>query len=235
MWIIDFGTSMAENEASLYEAPFEYVLANVRPDREKNPREAYRRQWWLHVEPRSGMRAALAGMPRFLATMRTAKHRVFVWLDPRTLPDSQLIVFALDDDYSMGVLQSSVHETWARATGTQLREAESGFRYTPTTCFETFPFPTPTSAQHAAIASAAKRLDALRRGWLLSPPPPPPPWQSLDADRHGPVQRQAKLASTGARGVGSRGRSVIRVRLCHLATGVARETRRSQPQSTRRR
>jgi type II restriction/modification system DNA methylase subunit YeeA len=169
MWIIDFGVSMPETEAALYEAPFEYVLQHVRPQREKNRRDGYRRLWWLHVEPRSGMRAALAGKPRFLATMRTAKHRLFVWLDPRTVPDSQLIVFAFDDDYSMGVLQSSVHETWARATGTQLREAESGFRYTPTTCFETFPFPEPTPKQHTEISTAAKHLDAMRRGWLLPP------------------------------------------------------------------
>ncbi len=50
--------------------------------------------------------------------------------------------------------------------GTQLREVESGFRYTPTTTFETFPFPHPTDEQRDAIAAAAKRLDELREGWL---------------------------------------------------------------------
>jgi len=46
-----------------------------------------------------------------------------------------------------------------------LREVESGFRYTPTTTFETFPFPRPTDEQRDAIAAAAKRLDELREGW----------------------------------------------------------------------
>jgi len=92
-----------------------------------------------------------------------------VWLEPPTLPDHQLIVFAREDDYTFGVLHSRVHELWARGMGTQLREVESGFRYTPTTTFETFPFPRPTDEQRAAIAAAARRLDELRRGWLDPP------------------------------------------------------------------
>jgi type II restriction/modification system DNA methylase subunit YeeA len=98
-----------------------------------------------------------------------SKHRLFVWLDGETLPDHQLIVFARDDDYFFGVLHSSVHERWARGQGTQLREVESGFRYTPTRTFETFPFPEPTAAQRDEIAEAAKTLDALRIGWLNPP------------------------------------------------------------------
>jgi type II restriction/modification system DNA methylase subunit YeeA len=98
-----------------------------------------------------------------------AKHRLFAWLDTTVLPDHQLVAFARDDDYTFGVLQSSVHEAWARATGTQLREVESGFRYTPTTCFETFPFPRPTDQQREAIGAAARRLVELRDGWLNPP------------------------------------------------------------------
>lgn len=167
MWIVDFGVDLPEVHAALYEAPFEYVATHVKPKREKNRREAYARRWWLHVEPRSGMRAAVKPLSRYLATPRVAKHRLFVWLDTQTLPDSQLIVFARDDDYFLGILQSRVHELWARATGTQLREMESGFRYTPTTTFEQFPFPDPTAEQREAIADAARALDLHRRGWLF--------------------------------------------------------------------
>ena len=85
------------------------------------------------------------------------------------LADHQLVVFASDDDYTFGVLHSRVHEAWARGLGTQLREVESGFRYTPTTCFETFPFPHPIDAQRDAIAEAAGDLDRLRIGWLNPP------------------------------------------------------------------
>jgi len=94
---------------------------------------------------------------------------MFAWFPAGNAPDHTLIVFARDDDYTFGVLHSRVHEAWARATGTQLREVESGFRYTPTTCFETFPFPRPTDEQREAIAAAARELVRLRDGWLNPP------------------------------------------------------------------
>ena len=50
-----------------------------------------------------------------------------------------------------------------------MREVESGFRYTPTTCFETFPFPDPTSEQRERAGEAARRLVELRDGWLNPP------------------------------------------------------------------
>jgi len=87
------------------------------------------------------LRARINPLPRFLATTTVSKHRVFAWLSAPTLPDHQLVAFTTDDDYFFGVLHSRFHEVWALATGTQLREKESGFRYTPTTCFETFPLP----------------------------------------------------------------------------------------------
>jgi type II restriction/modification system DNA methylase subunit YeeA len=169
MWIIDFGVGMSEAEAALYEAPFEYVRQKVRPERLANARAAYAERWWLHVEPRSGMRAALRGLSRYIATTRVSKHRLFTWLDHRTLPDSAVIAFARDDDYAFGVLQSRPHEVWARAMGTQLREVQSGFRYTPTTCFETFPFPDPESDQRDRVGEAARHLVELRDGWLNPP------------------------------------------------------------------
>ncbi len=169
MWIVDFGTSMAREEAALYETPFEYVRRTVKPKRDLVRRPRYRDRWWLHAEPGSGMRAALQGLDRYLATPILTKHRLFVWLPTGTLADHQLVVIARDDDYTFGVLHSRAHERWARAMGTQLREAESGFRYTPTTCFETFPFPTATDEQRAEIAAAAANLDRLRKGWLDPP------------------------------------------------------------------
>ena len=78
-------------------------------------------------------------------------------------------VFAREDDYFFGVLHSRIHEMWARSKGTQLREAESGFRYTPTTCFETFPYPEPTDEQRGTIGEAARELNELRENWLNPP------------------------------------------------------------------
>ena len=165
MWIVDFGAGMSLEDSALYEVPFEYVNGHVRPMREKNKRKAYRERWWLHMEPRPAMHRALAGLPRFLGTPTVAKHRLFAWLDGTTVPDHQIIVFAMEDDYAFGVLHSRAHELWALRMGTFLGVGNDP-RYTPTTCFETFPFPKPTDEQRAGIAEAAYRLDELRRNWL---------------------------------------------------------------------
>ena len=88
-----------------------------------------------------------------------------------------------------------------RHSGTQLREKESGFRYTPTTCFETFPFPRPTPAQEAAIAAAAKELNELRERWLN-----PPEWTEtrtleFPGSADGPWSRF--VTNPDARGIGT--------------------------------
>jgi hypothetical protein len=167
MWTIDFGL-MPESEAALFELPFEYVKEHVLPVR-LTRRDDYRGQWWQYARPRPEMRQALFGLSRYIATPRVSKHRLFVWLSRDVLCNDGTMVFARDDDYSFGVLHSHAHEVWARATGTQLREAESGFRYTPTSCLETFPLPKPTSEQEAAIATAAGELNRLRDAWLNPP------------------------------------------------------------------
>ena len=169
MWIIDFGVGAPEQEAALYEGPFEYARKVVKPIRVQNRRALRARRWWIHAEAATNLRVAIAGLARFIATPITAKYRLFVWVPATTLPDHQLIIVARDDDYTFGVLQSRAHELWARGTGTQLREVESGFRYTPTTTFETFPFPHPTDEQRERVGEAARRLVELRDGWLNPP------------------------------------------------------------------
>ena len=163
MWIIDFG-DMSLEQAALYEAPFEHIDAHVRLQRERS--RSTISSWWLHERPRPKMRQALAPLERYIATPKVAKHRFFVWLSTEMLPSNLVIAVASDDDYMIGVLSSSVHELWARQVGSQLREAGSGGTYTPTTCFETFPFPRPTEEQREAIGAIAAELNSLREGWL---------------------------------------------------------------------
>ncbi len=173
-WIVDFGCEMGSEDAALFEAPYTYVLANVKPMRDKVQRETRRRNWWRLGEAMPALRRALAPLPRYIATPRIAKHRLFVWLDRSVLPDCQVVVIARDDDTTFGVLHSRFHEAWALRLGTSLEDRP---RYTPSTTFETFPFPeglTPDlpASEYAddpravVIASAAKRLDALREAWL---------------------------------------------------------------------
>ncbi len=175
MWIIDFGVDMSMSDAARYQEPFEYVRLHVKPEREKvrNPRE--NKFWWIHGRAAPDLRKAVQMLDRYIATPRVAKHRIFVFVDSSTLPDGQVVIFARSDEYFLGVLHSRLHEVWSRSTGTQLREAESGFRYSQTMTFETFPFPWPPGQEPAdaprvqAIAAAAADLVAQRDAWLNPP------------------------------------------------------------------
>lgn len=165
-FIVDFGSALSREQAARYMGPFSRIEANVLPVRRGNRRPLYRDIWWRHAEPRPGMRRALQPLERFIATPTVSKHRLFVWMQAPTLPDHQLIVFAWSGDFHFGILHSRLHEVWGLKLGTRL---ETRPRYTPTTCFETFPFPVVTPEQGAAIAEAARELDELRSRWLNPP------------------------------------------------------------------
>jgi len=136
-WIIDTADlSLAASQ--LFKKPSAIINARVKPHRDKNRDKWLRENWWRPQRMRPEMRTRIQPLERFLVTTTTSKHRIFVWLHHPVLPDHQLIVFAREDDYFMGVLHSRFHEVWALAQGTHFG---SGPRYTPTTCFETYPFP----------------------------------------------------------------------------------------------
>ncbi|MBP7828758.1 MAG: class I SAM-dependent DNA methyltransferase [Kiritimatiellae bacterium] len=178
MWIVDF-FNMTESEASQYAAPFKYLSEHVKAMRDANPRAWYRKEWWQLYAQRPEMRRAIEPLHRFLVTPTVSKHRLFVWQTVPNNPDHQLIVFARSDDYFFGVLHSRAHEVWALKLGTRL---ETRPRYTPTTCFETFPFPavgasladararaSQAKPLQEAIADAARELNELRERWLNPP------------------------------------------------------------------
>jgi type II restriction/modification system DNA methylase subunit YeeA len=180
MWIISFGWELSENEAALYEAPFEYLRTHVFPVRRKNRREAYRLRWWRHVEPRPGMWRALEGKNRFIVTPETPTHTVFSWLPTSVLPDKNLTIIAKSDYTTFGVLQSGYHIAWTRAIGSPYGNHPTAIRYNSTRIFQTFPFPQglapnvseddyENNLQAVAIAKAAERLDDLRNAWLNPP------------------------------------------------------------------
>ena len=176
-WIIDFGSEMNEADAALYEAPLQWIKERVYPMRQRNRTEANRSHWWRHTRPRPGMWQALDDLSRYIATPTVAKHRLFVWYDVRICPDHALIAIARDDDTTFGILHSRFHEAWSLRLGTSLEDRP---RYTPTTTFQTFPFPeglTPdvpardyaNDPRAMAIAEAARRLVELRDRWLNPP------------------------------------------------------------------
>jgi type II restriction/modification system DNA methylase subunit YeeA len=172
-WTIDFGL-LSQEEASQYEIPFEYVKKNIYPIKSQNRRAAYAEKWWQYAEPRPGMRKALEGLPRFIATPSVAKHRVFIWVNPHVLCNQKVLVFARQDDYFFGILHSRIHEVWSLATSSRHGDGDEGGRptYNNTTCFETFAFPWAPGQEPndnpkvQAIAEATRELVEKRDNWL---------------------------------------------------------------------
>ena len=122
----------------------------------------YARLWWLHGKPRPELRHALLGLPRYIATVETAKHRPFCFLPASVVPDNKLICIATDSAFHLGVLSSRLHVLWAIAAGGWMGVGNDPV-YAKTRCFDPFPFPDATAGQRAAIAALAEELDALRR------------------------------------------------------------------------
>lgn len=177
MWVIDFG-ARSEIESALYEQPFDFVLRNVKPLRDANRDVSRKTRWWLHGRAGTDWRSVTVGLPRYIATTRVAKHRTFVWCETAYWPSDAVVGIARADDVTFGVLHSRFHEVWSLRLCTWLGVGNDP-RYTPTTTFETFPFPvdlTPDTKPeayinpHAAvIAAAAAELNTLREAWLNPP------------------------------------------------------------------
>lgn len=139
---------------------YQWVHERVKPERDQN-NERYRREnWWLFGRKNTDLRTALRGLPRYIATVETAKHRVFVFLEANVLPDNKLVNIALDDAVYLGLLSARIHQIWATATGGKLEDRPV---YIKTCCFDPFPFPVATKPQQSRIRALGEQLDAHRK------------------------------------------------------------------------
>ncbi len=174
-WIIDTNR-INEMELTYYESIYKYALENIKPIRVQNSIEWLRENWWALWRPRQELRNSLKG-GNYIATPEVSKHRIFKFVDARILPDKNLMVISSSSYEVFGILQSRFHEAWSLRMGTSLEDRP---RYTPTTCFESFPFPEgltpdiPASAYEndpraQAIAAAAEELNEKREAWLNPP------------------------------------------------------------------
>ncbi len=160
--VIDFFGLSVEEARSRYPAAYQWVLERVKPERDQNRDKQIKSNWWLHGRTRSEWRPALIGQPRYIATVETAKHRAFQFLDASIAPDNKLVCIALADAFHLGVLSSQIHGTWALAAGSRLGVGNDPV-YVKTTCFEKFPFPAASPDQQTRIATLAEQLDAHRK------------------------------------------------------------------------
>jgi hypothetical protein len=167
--VIDLDGCTEREVRTRFPSVYQHVLLKVKPERDQN-NEAYRREnWWLFGRNNAVLRAALRGLPRYIATVETAKHRVFCFLPAEVLPDNMLVCIASDAAFHLGVLSSRFHVAWALAAGGRLGVGNDP-RYNKTRCFDPFPFPEATRMQRAEIGALAEEIDGLRRGRLDAHP-----------------------------------------------------------------
>lgn len=145
-----------------FPAIYQHVLERVKPERDQNNRETYKKYWWIHGEPRSAFRPALRGLARYIATVETAKHRTFQFLESAVAPDNKLIVIASGLALNLGVLSSALHVVWALASGGNLGVGNDPV-YVKTRCFETFAFPVVPESTQSDLMALAESLDAHRK------------------------------------------------------------------------
>lgn len=188
-WVIDIAAADATEAKALAPGAYERLRTVVLPDREKkaleeaeaneailvrNPRARvnwhhrnFLARWWQHSYRREEFLAAVAPLDRFITTASVAsEHRkpVFLFVDTAIHPSHQVQCFAFDDDYTLGILQSDLHEMWFRRRCSTLEER---LRYTSKTVFSTFPWPqAPTHDVVQAVVEAVDQVLQVRQARL---------------------------------------------------------------------
>ena len=137
-WVINFFDWPIE-KAMEYPDCFRIVEEKVKPERSLNKySRSAKEKWWLYERLRAELYRIVGSNQRALVTAEVSKHICFAFRAIGDVYPHMLIVFPIADYAGFGVVQSTLHEVWCRNHGSTL---ESRFRYTPTDCFETFPFP----------------------------------------------------------------------------------------------
>jgi hypothetical protein len=163
--VIDlFGTRPEEN-VKRFPAIHQHVLDHVKPERDHNRDKDIRRDWWLFGRVRQEFREFSSGLPRYITTIETAKHRFFQFLDADILPDNRLVNVGIVRADHLGSLSSLVHVAWTLATGGLLEDRPI---YTKTSTFDPFPFPACVTDESNPVlrdklADLGERLDAHRK------------------------------------------------------------------------
>ena len=110
----------------------------AKPDRDVQNRKALRERWWQYAEKRPGLYSTIAGLERILAISRIGNAFAFTFLTPGKVYNEKTVVFPFVRTAQFAVLHSRGHEVWSRFFSSTLKD---DLQYTPSDCFETFPFP----------------------------------------------------------------------------------------------
>lgn len=161
-YVIDFLGTSSDVAREKYPQLWERLSRLVYPERQKNNRESRKKNWWLFGEPVPKWRRAALGLTRYIATSRTAKHRVFTFLSSVTLPDTKLVAIAIDDSSLLALISSHIHVTWAMRAGGWLGVGNDS-TYNHLECFGQFPFPALDEQARDELARLGDALDSHRK------------------------------------------------------------------------
>jgi len=166
-YVINFG-ELKEDEARKYPDLMAIVEEKVKPERLKlnmNTADGRRRgeKWWLWGRYTPALFRAIAQCDRVLVCAQTSKYRTFTFLANGYVYDQKLIVFPFGIDQAFCVLHSRIHESWALFFGSSLEDRPV---YTPSDCFETFPFP-PDWETNPTLEAAGKAYYEFRADLMV--------------------------------------------------------------------
>ncbi len=143
-----------------YRKTYQYLLETVKPEREINNDPKLRREWWKYRRSNDSIRRGLNELSRYIATTRTAKHRVFQFFESDVMAESGVVLILLENGYHLGILSSTIHINWTLRQGSLLEDRPV---YNHASCFYPFPFPDPTPEQKQKIRELGDRLDSHRK------------------------------------------------------------------------
>ena len=164
-WVINFKDWPLEKAAS-YPDLLNIVRQKVKPERDNLKRDRRRESWWQYGESAPGLYKSIENFERILVRAQTSDTHAMCFVPNGFVYALMLVVFAYEDDFAFSVLQSNVHEIWLRRNASTMR---TDTRYTPSDCFETFPFPTSLRSPSQEMAEqVGRKYHAHRKEVMLS-------------------------------------------------------------------
>ncbi|HLL29461.1 MAG TPA: DNA methyltransferase [Allosphingosinicella sp.] len=161
-FVLDFFGLRETEVRQRFPEAYQHLYRSVKPERDQNRRSTYRENWWIFGEPRRELRPAIEGLSRYIATVDTARHRVFQYLPIEVMCDDAVVIVASENAFHLGVLTSRFHLHWALRAGGWMGIGNDS-RYLKSKVFDPFPFPDATAPKRAAISAIAEELDSTRK------------------------------------------------------------------------
>ena len=153
-FVINFG-ERGESVARTYSLLWEIVEENVLPERIQKDARKYPRmvlEWWKFWNNRKNLYETISTMGRVLVRSRVSDLHMLAFAPTDVVFSDAVVVFAFDDYHNFALLQSNIHEVWVQQNASTMR---TDIRYTPTDCFDTFPFPTKSTKTDLSLAQKA--------------------------------------------------------------------------------